>query len=209
LEVLFQHSTADGRATSVQRGSKEIGASYLLAAPSTLELSVTAMTIPVPPIAAMVMISDPQRPVHRSNAGANGTSNYGAHGTRGSISSVRAFLGAAHQTLRVRNHRRRHRSEESKRNCKTKFHKFSRCQSGREPGTISIRHIARQRGDTCDITAISISVAEATASFGDGSGVRALTSSIPQKHISCCYFMSALRMNIHSVIIAERPVGCQ
>lgn len=58
-------------------------------------LSVTAMAVAVPPIAAMVMISDPQRPVHRSNSGPNGTANYGAHGTRGSISSMRTFLGAA------------------------------------------------------------------------------------------------------------------
>ncbi|HEY0256556.1 MAG TPA: hypothetical protein VGC39_03855, partial [Candidatus Methylacidiphilales bacterium] len=83
-------------------------------------------TVAVPPIAAMVMIPEPQRTVYSPDAGANGASNDSANRPRGSITSMDAFLRAANQTLRVRNHRGRHRSEESKSDSKTKFHKFSR-----------------------------------------------------------------------------------
>ena len=64
------------------------------------------MTIAVPPIAAMVMVAQSQRTVYCPDASANGASNYCAHGTCNSITSMRAFLGAADQTLRVRNHGR-------------------------------------------------------------------------------------------------------
>lgn len=54
----------------------------------------------------MVMVAQSQRTVYCPDASANGASNYCAHGTCDSITSMRAFLGAADQTLRVRNHGR-------------------------------------------------------------------------------------------------------
>jgi hypothetical protein len=66
------------------------------------------MAIAVPPVAAMVMIPEPQRTVYSPNAGADGAPNDSAHRPRGSITSMGAFLRAAYKALCMRDDRRRH-----------------------------------------------------------------------------------------------------
>jgi hypothetical protein len=53
------------------------------------------MAVAVPPIAAMMMVPEPQRTVHGPNAGANGASNNSSDGTRSPIASMGAFLRAS------------------------------------------------------------------------------------------------------------------
>ncbi len=74
----------------------------------------------------MMMVPEAQRAIYSTDAGADRATNDSSYRTRGSITSMGAFLSAPDQALGLRNHGAGDRSEKSKSNSETKFHKFSR-----------------------------------------------------------------------------------
>ncbi len=74
----------------------------------------------------MMMVSEAQCAVDSPNASADRAANDSSYRTRGPITSMGAFLSAPDQALSLCNHGARDRSEKSKSNSKTEFHKFSR-----------------------------------------------------------------------------------